>query len=227
MAIFPEAATPPHVKICGIRRVEDGLLALGLGASFLGLILTERSKRHLAVGEAEAVAAGIRAVRAEARLVGVFVDEPAGEIAGTAERLGLFAVQVHGNAGEVSARLGPGRVIAAGAIRDAASAEAMAGLDAGLGAVLADAHAPGMAGGTGQTFDHGLVRGLIGARRVFLAGGLKPDNIAEVVAGLKPGPWPYAFDLSSGVEESPGVKSEAKLRAFFAEYAAAFAGPGA
>ncbi len=227
MTKFPEAACPPHVKICGIRRVEDGLLALGLGASFLGLILTARSRRHLAMGEAEAVAAGIRAKQPEARLVGVFVDEPTEEIAAAAERLGLFAVQVHGGAEEVSALLGPGRVIAAGAIRDAASAEAMAGLDAGLGAVLADAHAPGMAGGTGQTFDHGLVRGLIGARRVFLAGGLKPENIAAVVAGLKPGPMPYAFDLSSGVEESPGVKSEARLRGFFAEYAAVFAEPGA
>ena len=219
---FPTATGRPHVKICGITRREDGLLALELGAAFIGMILTSRSPRHVPEAGAVALAAGLRASFPEVRLVGVFTNEPAAEIARLARLLDLFAVQVHGPVEELKQLLPAGRIIPAAAIRDEQDAERLARLE-GHEALLADAFSADRAGGTGRVFDHRLVQPLFQEHRVFVAGGLKPENIVPVLGQLSGGPLPYAFDLSSGIEEAPGVKSHERLRAFFESYSAALA----
>jgi phosphoribosylanthranilate isomerase len=218
---FPNPSARAHVKICGLTRREDARLALELGASFLGLILTRKSPRHLPPERAKELVCAIREeFGPQVRFIGVFVDEPPEQVAALAEELGLFAVQVHGDVEELCRLLPAERIIPALSIRDeadAARADVLCGKHAAL---LADAFAPGAHGGTGKVFDHRLVRHYFPRTRLFIAGGLKPENIAGIVQALG-GQLPYAFDLSSGVEESPGIKSPEKLRRFFTEYEAA------
>jgi phosphoribosylanthranilate isomerase len=164
----------------------------------------------------------IRDEQPEARFIGVFVDEPAEEIAGTAQLLDLFAVQVHGEVPRLDDLLPPAQIIPAMGIKCETDGARLAAMSTDYGAVLADAFAEDKAGGTGKVFDHRIVQPFFERRRMFLAGGLKPENIEQVVARLSPGPFPYVFDLSSGLEERPGWKSEAKMRDFFARYRACF-----
>lgn len=228
MTILPEVINSiPRVKICGITRVEDARLALDLGASFLGLILTRKSPRYLPLDEAEALLAELRRGPHAVRAFGVFVDESPAEMAAAVERLGLLAAQIHGSSEPATALLGAERVIPAVAIRDEAAAAAMLGLPDGHPGVLADSFSPGAHGGTGRVFNHALVRDALPRRRVLLAGGLTPDNIGSVVAALGPAHQPYAYDLSSGVEAEPRIKDHDKLRRFFDEFHSALRTLGA
>lgn len=225
--LFPESgsAARPLVKICGLTRPQDAALALELGASFLGIIMTPASPRFVPEGPARELVGSIRADRDPAtRIIGVFTTEAAEEIARLQRELDLFAVQVHGPVQALATLLPPSRIIPAIAIRGEAEAKQLVELDAGFPAILADAFSPARAGGTGKVFNHRLVQPLFPRRRVFVAGGLGPANIEPIVGQLRPGPMPYAFDLSSGVEESPGVKSREKMRDFFRRYANALGG---
>ncbi|MCC6546549.1 phosphoribosylanthranilate isomerase [Candidatus Sumerlaeota bacterium] len=219
----PPLANRPHIKICGLTRVEDALLALELGASFLGVIMTAKSSRF--VDEARA-ANLLRQLREDSstppRVIGVFTDEHPEHIAHLLQTLNLFAVQIHAPLINHSKHLAPSRIIPAVNIRTAEDAGRLAQQDHVHEAVLADAFSPGARGGTGKVFDHSLVQGLYSRRRVFLAGGISPDNIDDILAS-HPGAYPYAIDLSSGVEESPGIKSHDKLRNFFQKFNAAVA----
>jgi phosphoribosylanthranilate isomerase len=148
----------------------------------------------------------------------VFVDEPAELMAKAYRRLGLLAVQIHGSTQAAVDLMGPEVVIPAVAIRDAAQAVELAGLNPRHPAVLADSFSAGAHGGTGKVFNHELVRPLTTQRPLLIAGGLGPDNIFDVVSRLGREHQPYAYDLSSGVEATPGVKDHGKLRRFFAEF---------
>lgn len=205
----------PTVKVCGLRREEDALLALELGASYLGIILTRKSARHMPPEKASELLETVRKQHPEARWVGVFVDEPPERIAQLTRDLDLSAVQIHSNPGQCLRFLPPEKIIPAMSMRDEFDAEKAAALDPAHYAVLVDAFVPGMHGGTGKRFEHRWVQPLFSRRRIFVAGGLAPDNIGEVVRRLAPGPYPHAFDLSSGLEESPGVKSHKLMREFF------------
>lgn len=219
---WPAAAAIPHVKICGLCRLPDMLLAAELGASFLGVILTDKSPRRYRGGID--TLAELRAVYPVIRIIGVFVDEPVGEIARVAAELNLWAVQVHGPEWRpVKQSLGKEvHVLPALRIRNEHDARAIDDLAGHSPAVVTDAYREGAWGGTGALFDHRLVADHFVTTRVFLAGGLSHETIAGVGEALRGGPLPYAIDLSSGVEESPGIKSEEKMRRFFAEYRRAF-----
>lgn len=221
---FPPSDTVPHIKVCGLTRAADAQLALSLGASFLGIILTRRSPRHVSEAKALALVEEIRASAPEPpRIVGVFVDEPAEEIERLREELSLFAVQIHADPEPAAAHIPRIYIIPAVAIASEANSEGVAALASDYGAVLADAFSPDAHGGTGKVFEHRFVQPHFLIRRMFIAGGLSPSNIGEAVARLQPGGLPYAFDLSSGLEESPGIKSEAKMHAFFEAYRTALA----
>ncbi len=212
---------PPLVKICGLTRLADALLAAELGASYFGFILTEKSPRHLPARFAADLLHAFRKKHPAGRWVGVFVDEPAETIVNAARQLDLFAVQVHGPVEPLLDDLPPERIIPAIAMKDAGDAARASAFDNEHYAILADAFSPVAHGGTGRQFEHRWVQPLFSTRRVFVAGGLKPGNIREVVSALRPGPYPHAFDLSSGVEESPGVKAHDLLRDFFTNFRAA------
>jgi phosphoribosylanthranilate isomerase len=199
------------VKICGITRAEDAELAASLGAWALGFILWPQSKR----AADPAVAAGIaRVMRRRVELVGVFVNQPLDEIERYADALGLTHVQLHGDEGPsfcaaVAQRTGC-RVIKAARIGHAADLRDLERFHTDLH--LLDTAAPGLRGGSGQTWDWTLLAGRRASTPFLLSGGLTPENVAEAIAAAHP----WGVDVASGTEASPGIKDPEKLEAFFA-----------
>jgi phosphoribosylanthranilate isomerase len=200
-----------RVKVCGITRLEDAELAVELGAWALGFILWPQSPR----AADPAVAAGIAAaLRRRAELVGVFVNATLDEIAHAADELHLSHLQLHGDEGpafcaEAGRRTGA-KVIKAVRVASAADFQDLERFRTDFH--LLDTAAHGLRGGTGETWDWALA-----ARRrrkvpAILSGGLTPGNVAAGIEAVDP----YAVDVSSGVEASPGVKDPAKLAAFMA-----------
>jgi phosphoribosylanthranilate isomerase len=201
-----------RVKICGITRPEDAELAVSLGAWALGFILWPESKRACD----PAVAAGIaRAVRRRGvELVGVFVNAGLDEIERAAEAIGLTHVQLHGDEGPafctaVGQRTGC-RVIKA--IRIASGADIRAAERFHTDLHLLDSAVRGTRGGSGRTWDWGLIAQRRSGTPVILSGGLTPENVADGIAAVKP----WAVDVASGVEAAPGIKDPALVEAFIA-----------
>ena len=205
------------VKVCGITRLSDALLASDLGASALGFVFWERSPRAVDPESAARIAGRIPA---DVAPVGVFVDASPAWVRGVVRRVGLAAVQLHGGEAVEDWRDLPARVIKALAVRSQSDVEAALRLPAHV-TVLLDGHDPVRRGGTGRTVDWTLAAAVARRRRTFLAGGLRPENVSAAIAAVRP----YGVDASSGLEASPGVKAPARLRAFFAAVRAA--APGA
>jgi indole-3-glycerol phosphate synthase/phosphoribosylanthranilate isomerase len=201
-------------KVCGLTRAEDARAAWQAGATHGGLIFAPESPR--AVSPARA-----RAVRDAAPLqwVGVFVNADPELVAGIATDLELAAVQLHGEenaeyVGALRARLRPGteiwRVVR---IHDRLPDLAPQGADR----LVLDRGHVGQRGGTGESFDWRLLESIGNMSGLILAGGLTPERVAAAEATGVEG-----LDVNSGVEEAPGIKSPARLAAFFA----ARRGPG-
>lgn len=196
-----------RVKICGITRLDDALLAAELGAAAVGFVFWPFSPRVI---DAE-LAAAIAAQLPESMLtVGVFVDQPVDEVRRVAECARLSAVQLHGTEPIAYARQLLRPVIRSVPVGEGFVPESLDAIPDEV-TVLLDAHDPVRRGGTGRTVDWSLARAAATRRRLFLSGGLNPDNIADAIAQVKP----YGVDLSSGVESSPGVKDPERLRALF------------
>jgi phosphoribosylanthranilate isomerase len=198
-----------RVKICGIRRLEDALAAVDLGASALGFVFWPRSPRFLEPDRARMVIAKLPPF---VSTVGVFVDQPPEYVSDVARGLNLEAVQLHGQETVTSFSGLSQRVIKAVPVAVALDAErAMADVPVEA-TVLLDAHDPLQRGGTGRTIDWTRAAALARQRPVILSGGLNADNVRIAIETVRP----YAIDVSSGVESEPGVKDAAKLRALFA-----------
>ena len=205
-----------RVKVCGITRPEDAGLAVELGAWALGFILWEGSPR---AAEPDVVAGIVAAHRRRVETVGVFVDPTLDEVAAAVDALGLSTVQLHGEVGpvfatEVARRTGA-RVIRAfriGSSADVQDTDRFRFADFHL----FDARVKGLHGGSGETWDWGLLRSRRAKVPLILAGGLTADNVAEAIGQVHP----YAVDVASGVEASPGVKDPDKVRAFLEAAAA-------
>jgi len=197
-----------QVKICGITNVDDALLAADLGAFAIGMIFWPGSPRHVTASRARSI---VEALPAGVEAVGVFVDQPAGDVAQIARDARLGRVQLHGNENVSEYEIDNLALLKAVALRDSRSAaDAMELPESVL--VLLDAHDPVKRGGTGRTIDWTLAARVAAARAVVLSGGLHAGNVAEAIRSVHP----YAIDVSSGVEQSPGRKDPAKLRALFA-----------
>ena len=196
-----------RVKVCGITRVEDAMLAAELGASAIGFIFWRNSARFIAPARAAEIAS---ALPSSIVCVGVFVDQPVDEMRTIASQVPLGAVQLHGAETRAVAEALMQPVIKAVPVTGEFDPES---LDAWPSAVtvLLDAHDPVKRGGTGRTIDWSLAARAAERRPVMLSGGLHPDNVREAVEMVRP----YAVDLSSGVESAPGIKDPAKLRALF------------
>ena len=197
------------MKICGITNADDALLACELGADAIGFIFYEKSPRCVSVAQAAAIAAQLPEQVAK---VGVFVASPPDEIRGAIESIGLTAAQFHGDyALDTMALFSQDMVIAVARVGANFQARSVAQFREVAAAVLLDTQKRGMYGGTGETFDWQAAIAAKAHARIILAGGLTPENArnaAEIVA-------PYALDISSGVEASPGKKDHAKLRRLF------------
>ena len=208
-----------RVKICGITRVEDAELAASLGAWALGFNLWPGSSRVVE----EAVAAGIaRRVRRQVALVGVFVNPTLDEIARAVDAIGLTHVQLHGDEGPAfateAARRTGAKVIKAANVASGADLQALERFHTDFH--MLDTKVEGERGGSGRTWDWSLASQRRSKIPRILAGGLTPDNVAEAIAVVKP----FAVDVASGVEASPGIKDHAKLEAFISVAAPARAG---
>jgi phosphoribosylanthranilate isomerase len=193
------------VKICGITRVEDAQAALEAGASAIGFVFWPKSPRYIEPDRARAIVAALpRPVLA----VGVFVNQTREEVNAVAALVGLSAVQLHGDETPASAE-GIERPV----IKAFASGAAFAAAEAWPAGttVLVDAHDQETRGGTGKQADWAAAAQLAKTRRVLLAGGLTPANVARAIAEVRP----YGIDVSSGVESAPGLKDSSKLSALF------------
>ncbi len=201
------------VKVCGITRRDDALLAADLGASAIGFVFWPRSPRYV---EPETAAALARELPADVAPVGVFVDPAVSDVRRIAELVGLAAVQLHGDEPATLCDGLPYRVLKAVAVEGETTRDA-AGRVPGHITVLLDARDPVRRGGTGRTVDWRVAAGVAARRRIFLAGGLAPENVGAALETVRP----YGIDVSSGVEEQPGRKDAGRLREFFEEVARA------
>jgi phosphoribosylanthranilate isomerase len=198
------------VKVCGITRPEDGLLAAEAGADAVGFVFYPMSPRRVEPAQAAAIARELPPLVAR---VGVFVDATRDEIARVADEVGLDVLQLHGDEPPEALEGLPRRALKAVRVGAGFTPEHALRYGAAAGVVV-DTRLVGqtaMPGGTGTPFDWTLVRGLrdqVGF--LMLAGGLTPDNVAEAIGEVRP----HAVDVSSGVERLPGLKEPARVRAF-------------
>jgi len=199
------------IKFCGITRLDDAELAIANGAWAIGLIFWPSSRRRAELDAAAEIAA---AVKRRAEVVGVFVNAPLDEVAQTADAVGLTVLQFHGEEGPAycaeAARRTGAKVIKAARVRSGADVQALASFHTDYH--LLDSYTAGVPGGTGETFSWEIARAHRGRTPVLLSGGLTPDNVADAIAAVHP----YAVDVASGVELSPGLKDPEKLQAFAA-----------
>lgn len=193
-----------RVKICGITRPEDALVAEAAGADAIGMIFSA-SKRRV---EREAAAEIVAAVGPFISLVGVFRNAPLAEVVETLDDLGLDVAQLHGAEGPdyAAAVARHARVLRAVSYESAPEPAAVAGYPAA--AFLVDGPEPG----SGQLYDWSVIAAWRAHPRLVLAGGLTAENVGEAISSL----WPYAVDTASGVERSPGIKDHEAVRRFVA-----------
>lgn len=198
------------VKICGITNLEDAKLSSKFGADMLGFNFYQRSKRYVSPKE---VATFVDELDPTVVKIGVFVNASIEEIL-FARRAGhLDAVQLHGDEtadfiNEVRNKVDT-RIIKA--VRVASQKELDELVTLGADDFLLDSFSTTEYGGTGQAFDWDLASELSSQDgNIFLAGGLNPENVAEAIRTVRP----YAVDVASGVESSPGQKDPKKLEAF-------------
>ena len=201
-----EITSPPRVKLCGIRTYEDAVVALDAGAWALGFIFHRPSRRFIEPYDAAAIVARLPRT---ARTIGVFVDEPLGDLQATLREVGLSGAQLHGDespeyAGRVEAELVLKAFRVGGDFRPEL-------VDAFPGCtILLDAFDPLRPGGTGRTFDWNVARAVGERAPCVLAGGLTPDNVGEAIRAARPS----GVDVSGGVESAYGVKDHDAIRRF-------------
>ncbi|HET9679246.1 MAG TPA: phosphoribosylanthranilate isomerase [Gammaproteobacteria bacterium] len=203
---------PVRIKICGITRPQDAVLAARLGADALGMVFYPDSARAVSLEQAQTIA---RAVSAFVTLTALFLDPEKQVVEKVLDTVPVNLLQFHGSEPGSFCRQFGRPYIKAVAMQD--SAAAMAELQteyADAAGLVFDSHAAGAAGGTGQTFDWSrLQSGSDNNLPIILAGGLTPDNVATAIRQVRP----WAVDVASGVESSPGVKDADKLERFITE----------
>ena len=197
--VFPMTS----VKVCGLTSVDDALMCVEAGVDAIGLNFWSGSVRSVP----EAVARDIAdATRGKVLIVGVFVDASADELARIRDQVGLDCVQLHGDEPpELVSRFLP-HAYKALRVRDGSVVETARSYPGEH--LLLDAYVPGLPGGTGATFDWSVARAVARERKVTLAGGITPENVAEAVREVSP----YCVDTASGVEMSPGHKDARLVR---------------
>ncbi len=198
------------VKICGITNLEDATLALKLGADELGFNFYAGSARYISPDGAKEI---VEKLPRGASTVGVFVNMSISGILEVSKTAGLAAIQLHGDEDRDFVR----------AMRQQAERKIIKVIRVGSGvafahhplldahAILLDSFSPTERGGTGCTFDWTVTKLIAGlCSTVYLAGGLTAENVAEAIRTVQP----YAVDVASGVESSPGKKDGEKMKRF-------------
>ena len=210
--VQPTNRSSVPVKICGLTRPEDAAAAVRLGAACLGVIFAG-GPRQVTLDQARAVVA----VAGHLPVFGVFGSQGSGEILHTCRRAGLSGAQLHaGGSAETVALLRTAGLEVIAVVRLAAPAD-LDQLDQQrqFGCpIMIEPRVEGKLGGTGIALSLELAtaaRARLRGHRMFLAGGLTPENVAAAVAAV----GPDAVDVSSGVEHLPGIKDLQRMTQFF------------
>lgn len=198
--------TRTRIKICGITNHEDAANAVAFGADALGFNFYKGSSRYIAPEKAAEICALLPAF---VTTVGIVVNEPIADVNRMLKDLRIDLLQFHGDETPeyCEAVEHPYMKALRATSRDQIKAEMR--LFETAQAILVDTATDGQFGGTGKTFDWGMVPDL--GKPVVLAGGLDATNVEAAIATASP----YAVDVSGGVEQSRGVKDVAKMKQFF------------
>ena len=194
------------VKICGITHLDDALTAAEAGADALGFIFVRNSPRYV---NPEAAGSIIRNLPPFVVPVGVFVNGRREDILETIQRSGIRCLQMHGEESPEATEGFPFPVWKGFRVSAAFRSELLSRYH--TSAYLLDAFVEGMRGGTGKVFDWRIALEAKKFGRIILSGGLSPQNVADAVRTVNP----YAIDLNSGVESTPGVKNKEKIFELF------------
>ncbi len=196
-----------RVKICGITSIEDAQMALNAGASALGFIFDKKSPRYVSPSKVRPI---IEALPPFVTPVGVFVNGSEHAVRDICRLARIATVQFHGEESPgYCKRFKHFKIIKAFRVNDFFDFKSV--LQYKVDAYLFDTFSEAAAGGTGKTFNWDLLKNHKFDKPVILSGGLNPENVRQAVDTLAP----YAVDVSSGVEKSPGVKGYQLVQAFF------------
>lgn len=206
-----------RIKLCGMTRAEDVALAVELGVDYIGLIVAGGSPRRLDIEQAAALRAAVPATTA---VVVLCRDNPEDEVAAVVAQLRPDVLQFHGREDAVFCAafgLPYWKAIAMGDGRDPVPAMAR---HPSAQAFVLDGHGEGEAGGSGRRFDWSRLPAQ-SIQPILLAGGLRPDNVAEALRIARP----WGVDVASGIESAPGIKDPEAMRRFVVAVRAADADP--
>ncbi len=192
------------IKVCGITNLKDALFAHSLGVDMLGFVFA-KSERKLTPEDASKI---IDEIPPSTLTVGVFVNETEKKVREALEFCGLDLLQFHGDESPSYTLKFREQVIKSFRIKDKNSLKIIP--DYKVSAYLLDTYSSKEFGGTGETFNWDLAVEAKKFGPIILAGGLNPDNVEEAIQKVQP----YAVDVSSGVESSPGKKDKKKLEEF-------------
>lgn len=195
-----------RAKICGITRVEDALCAVEQGADAIGLVFYAHSARNVSISQAAEIA---KQIPAFVSVVGLFVNAEPRFVSEVISKVKLDLLQFHGDESPQACASYSLPFIKAIRVKADTNLVQYAQDFSAAKALLLDAYAEGVAGGTGQVFDWHLIPKSL-AKPIILAGGLNADNVAHAIQQVRP----YAVDVSGGVEVSKGIKDAAKIAAF-------------
>lgn len=196
-----------RVKICGITNIEDALASVEAGAELLGFNFYRESPRYIEPAAARRI---IDQLSSSVLSVGVFVNERREQLERFADEAGVQSVQLHGDE-SASYCLKLKHLFVIKALRVNSNFEPEQAAQYQTGAILLDGFSDRAFGGAGHTFDWSIAaraRPLVG--KLFLAGGLNKNNVAEAITAVRP----YAVDACSALESAPGRKDHARVRAF-------------
>ena len=204
-----------RVKICGITRCEDAQLAVDAGADAIGLVFYEKSPRFVNIELAAEIS---RVIPAFVSRVALFKDAQQQMIESVLEQVEIDLIQFHGSeTADYCEQFNRPYIKAIGmkgTEHDADFLITSARSYQSDKAILLDGHAPGEAGGTGESFDWTSIAAV--DKPIVLAGGLTPANVKQAIDLVHP----FAVDVSSGVESSPGIKDKDKVAAFMKQVSA-------
>ncbi len=200
-----------RVKICGITRQEDALLAVAQGADAIGLVFYPPSPRAVSVEQASEI---LRILPPFVSVVGLFVNAKRKDIERALAVLPLSLLQFHGDESPEACEQYGKPYIKAVRMREGVDLHSLASKYEKAAALLLDSFKEGVPGGTGITFDWSAIPQCL-SKPIVLAGGLSVNNIAEAIANIRP----FAVDVSGGVEAKKGLKSEEKIVAFMSKIA--------
>ena len=198
-----------RIKICGITNIEDAHAAVDLGADALGFIFVPDTPRYVEPQTAEQIISDLPPF---ITTVGVFADASIETVSETIQFCGLRAAQLHGSETPDYCNIVRKRcrvpIVKAFRVKDRHSLSRIS--EYKVSAYLLDTYVKGKKGGTGETFNWDMAKEAKEYGRIIMAGGLTPQNVAQAIRHVEP----YAVDVGSGVEASPGRKNHAKIKAF-------------